>query len=511
MNPVLSVAQMRTVDLKAIGNDPAVGYRYMQKAGMGLFHATRELVPDPSAGEIAVVCGKGNNGGDGYVTARLLCDEGYHVMCFSLVPVEQLGGESLLAYNEFIASKGNVLILDDIADVPHPSRFVLVIDALLGTGIKGNPHGLYAALIDVINSSTTPVLSADTPSGLDNDTGIPGKPCIKAAATVSMGFSKPGHYFYPGKEYTGKLIVEDLKYPDDIVFSVQPGLHTPSIEDLRTYLPRRHPAGSKYDHGLSLLIGGSPGMTGSISLMAEAALRCGCGMVHCGFPEALSDILSVKLTEPVLHALPQTSSRTLDKAAIEPILSMAVSMQALCIGPGLTHESSTTHLVRDVIARCLLPTVLDADGINAFKGYAEMLKHHSGDLVITPHKGEYERVFGQLAQRPLDRITQIRKTADTFNLTILLKGNPTLVAASGKPVVLLPFGSSALAKAGSGDVLSGIITSLIAQGTGVTEAAILGAYLHGCAGVAAAETTSEYSVVARDIVERISDSIRTLL
>jgi NAD(P)H-hydrate epimerase len=410
-----------------------------------------------------------------------------------------------------MACKGNVLILDDVADFHHPSRFVLVIDALLGTGIKGDPHGLYSAIIEVINSSGCTVLAVDTPSGLNNDTGIPGNPCIRAAATVSMGFSKPGQYFYPGKELVGKLIVEDLNYPDEIVFGVQPVLLTPSIDDLRKYLPRRHPAGSKYDHGQSLLIGGSPGMTGSITLMAEAALRCGCGMVHCGFPEALSDILSVKLTEPVLHALPQTPSRTLDKTAVESILSSAVSMQALCIGPGLTHESSTTRLVRDVISRCPLPTVLDADGINAFKGFTEELKHHAGDLVITPHHGEYERLFGQLALRPLDRIAQLKKTADQFNLTILLKGNPTLVAAPDQPVVLLPFGNSALAKAGSGDVLSGIITSLIAQGTGVTDAAILGAYLHGCAGVAAAEMKSEYSVVARDIVEELPESIRTLV
>ncbi|MBN1576355.1 MAG: NAD(P)H-hydrate dehydratase [Chitinispirillaceae bacterium] len=511
MKPVLSVAQMREVDKRAIGDDAAAGYRYMQRAGRGLFRAACELVPDPSSGEIAVVCGKGNNGGDGYVVGRLLLDAGYRVTCFSLVPIEELRGECLYAYREFDERQGNVMVLNDSAGFPFTSNRRLIIDALFGTGLQGDPHGLYAAMINVINNSGVPVLAVDTPSGLSNDTGIPGNPCITATVTVAMGFPKPGLFFYPGRELAGRLIVEDLDYPEATVAAVKPQLYLPATESLRKLLPRRQPSGSKFDHGQALLVGGSPGMAGSITLMAEAAMRCGCGMVHCAFPESLAHILSVKLTEPVLHALPQTDAGTLDRSALDGILSLAASMQALCIGPGLSHEESTMHLVREAIARCPLPAVLDADGLNAFKGAVDGLEHHAGPMVITPHTGEWERLFGALAATPLERIGQLKTTAYRLRATVLLKGNPTLLAAPDGKAFILPYGNSALAKAGSGDVLSGVIASLAAQGAPVADAAILGAYIHGTAGVIAAHKFGEYSVVARDVVAALAQSIRTLL
>lgn len=511
MNPVLSVTQMREVDRQAIGNESTVGYRYMQKAGMGLFHAAREMVPDAASGEIAIVCGKGNNGGDGYVAGRLLNNEGYRVVCYSLVPVEELRGESLLAYREFVAGKNLVVVLDDIADFPHPSCFCLFIDALLGTGLKGNPHGLYALMIDTINASGVPVLAVDTPSGLDNDTGQPGTPCVRAATTVAMGFSKAGHHFYPGKAFTGRLIVEDLSYPDELVAGVKPVLFLPAAADFRRMLPPRHPDGSKFDHGQALLVGGSPGMTGSVALMAEAALRCGCGMVHCAVAQPVADILSVKLTEPVLHALPVTACGVLDTGALEPLLALSGPMQALCIGPGLSHDPATTGLVRAVIGSSPLPAVLDADGINAYKGMAEELGRHAGDLLITPHSGEWERLFGPLPPDPLDRISRLKETAMRLRISILLKGNPTLVARPDGTAVVIPFGNSALAKAGSGDVLSGCISSFLAQGAPVADAAILGAYIHGYAGEQAARHYTEYSVTARIVIDYIAQSIRSLL
>lgn len=510
MKPILSVAQMREVDNKSIGGDAAVGFRYMQRAGRGLFRAARGLAADPLSDRIAVVCGKGNNGGDGYVVAGLLLDAGYNVTCFSPVPADGLRGECLIAYREFKARRGKVMFLNDIAAF-QAKDFGLIIDALLGSGIQGDPHGLFAAIIDAVNNSGVPVLAADTPSGLNNDTGLPGNPCINAAVTVAMGFAKPGHYFHPGRAICGRLIVEELEYPEEIVASVKPNLFLPTLESLRNLLPRRKAAGSKFDHGQVLIVGGSPGMAGSITLAAEAAMRCGCGMVHCAFPEPLAHTLAVKLTEPVLHALPATATGTLDRSGVGAILEMAASRQALCIGPGLSHEPPASHLVKEVIARCKIPAVLDADGINAFKGAPGDLEHHAGPLVITPHAGEWERLFGPLGSTPLERIGQLREAAQRLRATILLKGNPTVVAAPEGKAFILPYGNSALAKCGSGDVLSGVIASLAAQGTPLTEAAILGGYIHGTAGVLASQSLSEYSVAARDVIDKLSAAIRTLL
>jgi NAD(P)H-hydrate epimerase len=511
VHPVLTVAEMRAVDAAAIAGDDTVGLRYMHRAGRGLFHAVRELIPDPGAGEIAIICGKGNNGGDGYAVGKLLVEEGYRTMCYSLVPTTELGGSCQLAYQEFVSCRGNVLVLDDPADFPHPSRFRLIIDAMLGTGLAGNPRGIVAAVIDMVNASGVPVLAADTPSGLNNDTGIPGSPCIRAAITVAMGFSKPGLYFHPGRELAGRLAIEELGYPENIVADVSSRLFRLTRESLRKLLPLRKPWGSKFDHGLALIVGGAPGMAGSVTLAANAAMRTGCGMVHCAIPESIADILSVKLTEPVLHALPAERGTIGGSGAADDICALAASMQALCIGPGLSHEPAAVALVRDVVGRCALPTVLDADGLNAFKGAPELLEQHAGPLVLTPHAGEWERLFGALPAQPPDRIGRMRETARRIHATLLLKGSPTLVVAPDGTAVILPYGNSALAKAGSGDVLSGIITSLCAQGVPVTDAAILGAYLHGTAGEIAAMRLTEYSVCAGEVTEQIGAAIRTLL
>ena len=511
MIPVITVSQMREIDDKAIGGNLTIGYSYMLKAGMGLLSAARELVQDSRTGEIAIFCGKGNNGGDGYVAGRLLIDAGYKVMCYSLFDVDELKGESRVAFNEFVGRKGNFLVLSDSADLTNLSRYKLIIDAILGTGLHGDPHGLCAATIEKINSSGVPVLAADTPSGLNNNTGIPGNPCIKASVTVTMGYPKVGLYFYPGKRNVGHLIIHDLGYPDEIVAEKKGWLYYPELDDMRRYLPPRHPGGSKIVHGLSFLICGSMGMTGSAALVADAALRTGCGMAHLAAPESIIPILSTKLTETVLHGLHETGSGSLAFTALEQIRELASNKNALCIGPGLSHENQTTRLVREIVKSINLPTVLDADGINAFKGVAEDLKEHKGELIITPHKGEWQRLFGELPEDPHAIIDKLTVKARELNITILLKGNPTIVTDHSGSAFILPFGSSALATAGTGDVLSGIIVSLIAQGASIISAAILGSYIHAEAGIFAGRRLGDYSVLARDVSDNIFRVFRALL
>jgi ADP-dependent NAD(P)H-hydrate dehydratase / NAD(P)H-hydrate epimerase len=510
MIPVVTVAQMRAIDESAIGGNLTTGYSYMLKAGMGLFDAAREIVPDSAHGEIAVICGKGNNGGDGWVVARLLVDAGYRVMCFSLCDVDDLKNEAKLAFSEYAVRKGNYLVLDDASTLANLPHYALIIDAMLGTGSKGDPHGLCATAIEAINGSGVPVLAVDTPSGLNNDNGVPANPCVNASVTVTMGFPKIGLYFYPGKKHAGKLIVKDLGYPDEIVNVKKLSLFIPTPERLRQLLPPRKPAGSKFDHGLALLVCGSRGMTGSATLVAEAALRTGCGMTHLAAPESIVPILSCKLTETVIHPLPETDRGTPGEGAFPEIVDLAKSMQALCIGPGISHTEETGALVRRLIAVCPLPAILDADGINAYKGRAQELSMHAGDLCITPHRGEWERLFGNLPVEPVALVQAVREKAADYRCTILLKGNPTVVAGPDGSCWILPYGNSALAKAGSGDVLSGIIVSLIAQGASCTNAAILGAYIHGESGVVLSERMGEYSVLPSDIAGAIAEVMKEL-
>jgi NAD(P)H-hydrate epimerase len=328
--------------------------------------------------------------------------------------------------------------------------------------------------------------------------------------TVTIGFPKIGLYFHPGKEYVGRLIIQDIGYPDEIVAQKKVIVSFPTFKHMEKLLPARHAGGSKYDHGLALLVCGSRGYTGSAALACEAALRTGCGMAHLAIPESIVPVLSIKLTETVLHSLKETKNGTLDVSAVDQVKNLVNGKNALCIGPGLTHEDQVALFVKEIIRTVKLPVILDADGINVFKGCAEELMDHAGEMVITPHRGEWFRLFGELPSEPVAIIDTLRNVAFQYNLTILLKGSPSIVVTSKGIAYILPFGNSSLAKAGTGDVLSGIIVSLLAQGMSVENAAVLGCFIHGEAGVAASELLSEYSVVATDVVNNIYKVMKRL-
>jgi NAD(P)H-hydrate epimerase len=508
MIPVLTVAQMRKIDEKTIGGKTSVGFSYMQEAGAGLFDAVRRLVPTPRSGDIVIVCGKGNNGGDGFTVGKLLLDAGYKVMCYVLCQPDDLQGEAKLAYESYIGSEGNFLVLDDVADLGNLSKSSLIIDAVLGTGLKGDPSGFHAEVIETINNANVPVLSVDTPSGMDNDRGVPGKLCIRAAVTVTMGFPKLGSYFYPGRTSVGTLYIKDLGYPEPVVEKYGSDIFLPEPDDLKKMLPLRKPAGSKFDHGVAFMLAGSQGMTGSASLASMSALRTGCGMVHLASPKSAIPVLGAKLTEVVLHAIDETPGGAAAFSASDAIQELMKNVNAACIGPGISHSEETGKLVRLLVARCPAPMVLDADGINAFRGKTELLKSHKASLLITPHAGEWERLFSAMPADPVAMVDQLRKKAKEFSMTILYKGNPTIIADPSGKVYLSPYGNSGMATAGCGDVLSGVVTSLAAQGCTLTDAAILGAYIHAKAGDAAAAELGEYSMIAGDVERNIYKAIR---
>ncbi len=510
MIPVLTAGQIREIDEKAIGGNLVTGYSYMIRAALGLFNCATEMISDCSQREIAVICGKGNNGGDGYVVARMLMDAGHKVMCYSLCDTDELRGEAKIAFNEYISRKGNFLILNDIADLNALAGCSLIIDAMLGTGLRGDPRGICAQAIEAVNNSGVSVLSVDTPSGLNNDTGVPGNPCIRAKATVTMGFPKVGSYFYPGKQFTGKLIIQDLGYPDEIVAQKKGTIYLPSLDFIRKNFPPRNPDGSKFEHGLALLVCGARGYTGAPTLVANAALRAGCGMTHLAAPLSSIPVLSLKNTETVLYALNETENGTAAYSSVDQIRNLAKGKDALCIGPGLGHDLQTCQMVREIVLTEDIPVVLDADGLNAFKGESGQLKMHSGEMIITPHKGEWLRLFGELPEEPLDVISRVKEIASHYRLTVLLKGSTTIVASPGGEVYILPFGNSALAKAGTGDVLSGIIVSLLAQGVSTTMAAVLGSYIQLQSGVLASQSLSEYSVTATDVISNIHKVILSI-
>jgi len=510
MIPLVTAAGMKTIDEQSIAGNTTTGYSFMQKAGRGVADAVMSIVPDPDAGEIAVICGKGNNGGDGFVVARILLDAGYRIMCFGVVSPDKLFGEARMAFEHYMACMGNFLVLDDVADVGSLSRYILIVDALLGIGLKGNLRGITAQVITMLNQSSIPVLAIDTPSGLDCDRGMPAQPCVKACYTVTMGFQKIGHCFYPGKSYVGTCSTIPLDYPDTIVRHNLSGITIPEHKDYAAMLPLRKPWGSKFDHGVVAMMCGSCGMIGSAILASRAAMRTGCGMVHLAAPQNLLQILTGQLTEVVLHGIAETEQGTPSIESEQVFLELTQKAQAVCIGSGISHHETTSRLVRTLVRSIAVPLVLDADGINAYKGHPEDLKKRKAELLITPHAGEWARLFAPLPAQPAEACAVLGKTARDYGMTIVYKGSPTIVADAEGKVYILPVGNSGMATAGSGDVLTGIIVSLIAQGCSTENAALLGVYLHGAAGDAAAKQLTEYSVIAGDLVDAICKGIQTL-
>ena len=501
-NNIFTAAGMKRVDQLAIDGNIDTGYSYMRAAGRHIYQTALAMLKNNK--NAAVICGKGNNGGDGYVVARLLQEAGINVDCFSLCDTKDLTGEASLAFKDYIELKnGIVRVLTSNEKLPDFNNYGLIIDAMLGIGANGEPRRLYADVIKAVNDCNAFVLAVDTPSGLDCDNGKCTSICIKADCTVVAGFFKLGQFFYPGRANVGKLQIADLGYPADIVEEQSLGIFLPDNNFFNRILPARRENGSKFDHGLALLVCGSRGMSGAAALASMAALRSGCGMVHLAVPESLVNTLSVKVTEPVLHPLAETASGACAASALNEILSLCERMNVLCVGSGLSRDPQSASLVRELIGRIDKPAVIDADGLNAFVGALLEFAKHKGELVITPHMGEWKRLFGDLPDEPLDRINKLRDRAVQFNVNILLKGNPSLAVSSKGTAVILPFGNSSLAKAGTGDVLSGIIVSLIAQGCSCFEAAILGAYLHGEAGRLASEDLTEYSVLASDLMHYI--------
>jgi len=514
INNVLTTARMKQVDLLAIAGNIDTGYSYMCAAGRHIYQSALDIldkITNKDEKTIAVICGKGNNGGDGYVAARLFKEAGINVDCFSVCDTDDLSGEAFLAFKDYIGLKNSVIhILTSNDILPDFNNYGLIIDAMLGIGANGEPRGLYADVIKAVNDCKALILAVDTPSGLDCDNGKCTSICIKADCTVAAGFLKLGQFFYPGRANVGELQIADLAYPENIVEEQSLGIFLPDINFFNSILPARKETGSKFDHGLALLVCGSRGMSGSAALASMAALRCGCGMVHLAVPESLINTLSVKVTEPVLHPLAETDSGACAASTLPEILSLSERMDALCVGSGLSRDPQSASLVQELISKTNKPAVIDADGLNAFVGALPVFAGHRGEIVITPHMGEWKRLFGDLPDDPLDRINKLRECAAQYNINILLKGSPSLAVNAKGTAAILPFGNSALAKAGTGDVLSGIIVSLIAQGCTCFEAAILGAYLHGEAGWIASIDLTEYSVLASDIIQYIPKVIKQI-
>ncbi|MDA0746230.1 MAG: NAD(P)H-hydrate dehydratase, partial [bacterium] len=459
---------------------------------------------------LTVLCGKGNNGGDGFVIAGIAAAAGATVQTFLFAASNQVQGDARFYLDR---ARANGLQIEEILEsepLPQVASALesshAIVDALLGTGIRGGARGLVAEAIQLLKNARCPILAVDIPSGLDANTGEIKGPCAPATRTVTFGLPKRGLFFYPGRSLCGQVHLVDIGLPFSAVNAETDNTWLLAAGDASSLFPTRQPDAHKGDCGRVVVLAGSVGLTGAATLCARSALRSGAGLVTVGVPESLNDILEVNLTEAMTCPLPEVrKARCLALRARGNIQRLLENADCVAIGPGLGTHRETTELVKRLLSDIQIPAVLDADALNALAGEPQHLKKLVAPAVITPHPGEFSRLTGigikEIRANPLDLA---RELASATGVTVVLKGAPTVLATPDGAGFINPSGNAGLASGGSGDVLTGIIAALIGQGLNTAQAACLGVYLHGFAADCAVR--SQAGLIASDIVDTLPEA-----
>ena len=482
--------------------------RLMENAGSACARAVRERFAslEQSRGLMCVLCGKGKNGGDGFVIARKLALAGFNVAV-----VEAFGeptAEDSILMREKAVETGLVPEFfwgEENAKNSIESAAVIV-DAVFGTGYKYREDERVRAVFEAVNASPAKVVSIDVPSGLESNNGdVPGS-YIKADITIAVSCMKPVHILKPARVLCGEIITVAIGIDDDIIDGIEDdtlAVLTPA--QAKKIFPRRDLMANKGTFGRALSICGSRNMQGAAVLAASSALRCGAGLVTAAFPDAAYNAIAPKLTESLLLPLPSNEAGTFSSGAIPALLDVPLAEQ---IG-------SEKHYIKDLpalVQNCTKPMIIDADGINALAANIDILKNIKAPVILTPHPGEMSRLTGMsIADIERDRVNVARRFADEYGVVLLLKGASTVIAGAGRRDAYINVtGNQGMAKGGSGDMLSGIILALLAQGVYPFDAAVLGAYIHGAAGDAAARELSLSSMLASDCIAALPRVLRTM-
>jgi NAD(P)H-hydrate epimerase len=517
---IVTAAQMREVDRRAIAERGIPGRVLMENAGRAVADLIRRAVGEPGAASAIVFSGKGNNGGDGFVAARHLARWGMAVRVILAGRAKEASGDAAYHLN---AAREAAVPLEEVTEALSPaardallaaaSKADVVVDALLGTGVRGEVAGIARELIDLINHSRSAgrclVVAVDVPSGIDADTGAVCGRAVNADHTVTMGLPKLGLVVGDGIAHTGQLTVADIGFPSDLVAEADSEAELIERDWADSVLPLRRRDAHKGHFGRVAVIAGSVGMTGAAALCSTAALRMGAGLVTLGVPASLNDILEVKVTEVMTRPLPETPARTLSLGAREAALGLAHEGDVVIMGPGLSRHQETAALIRDLVSAIERPLVLDADGLNALAGDPSLLKVRRAPTVCTPHPGEMGRLLGISAdQVQRDRLGAARRAAADLRSVMVLKGARTVIAHPDGDARISPTGNPGMASGGTGDVLTGMIGGLLAQGAAPFDAASAAVFFHGLAGDYAAESRTERCLIAGDLLEFLPLALR---
>lgn len=510
---VLTGAQMAELDRQAIAGLGIPSLVLMENAGRAVLAELHMRFPDLLEQKIVIVAGKGNNGGDGLVVARGLIDFGARLEIFVLGSPKQ-PSEEIRTQAQILAKLGR-----EIHYIEKPSDLrclqdsllacQLVVDAIFGTGFRGTAQDLPAQAIELINLSAAFVCALDIPSGVETDTGHVWGPAVQADLTVTLALPKLGLLLYPGRQYAGELAVRPIGYPRVLIEQYASKLEWVERAWVAEHLPQRHPYSHKGDYGKALIVAGSRGYAGAAALCAESALRAGAGLVYLALPASLLAAMEAKLTEVVKIGLPERDG-ALTLAALDLILETLEDQDLLAVGPGLGQHPQTVKLARQLVAQASKPLVIDADGLNALGSHAQkILAKRRAPTVLTPHPGELSRLIKKTVEEiEADRVGVARETAKQFNSVLVLKGVPTVTATPDGEIFINSTGNSGLASGGSGDVLTGCLAGLLAQGLDSITASVCAVYCHGRAADYLKSELGERGMIAGDLLRALPSVLR---
>ena len=519
---VVTSQEMREIDRRTIEEFGIAGQVLMERAGMAVASKVKELFTQRKT---IVLAGGGNNGGDGIVVARELFNSGWHVKVLLFAKQNKLSPDCLSQFRS--AKRAGVPVEIRTGITGGDLHSALVVDALFGTGLNKEIKGNLTEVILSLNRSDSPVLSVDIPSGISADSGQVMGVAVKADYTVTFGLPKRGHLLYPGADYAGKLFIENIGFPEELLTSDDLTVELLEKQYISQLIPERPKYSHKGDYGHVLVVAGSKGKTGAAFMAAKACMRAGAGLVTVGVPESLGDVVQSRVTEEMTLSLSDAGDGTLSSKASSVILRfLAEKADVLCIGPGIGVSDETRKLLAELVTSSRAAMVIDADGINSIDDMALFGKAQA-PVILTPHPGEMARLLSKKTSPPgrgsrksgakglrtqieQERIITALSFSQETGAYILLKGVPTVLAEPGGRAYINPTGNPGMATGGTGDVLTGMVSSFIAQGMNPTDGGILGVYMHGLAGDIAADKKGEHSLIASDIIDFLPEAFKCL-
>jgi NAD(P)H-hydrate epimerase len=505
---IVTASQMQRLDRRAITEAHIPSLVLMERAGAGVVHQLDRHFAPLNDKRVTIVCGKGNNGGDGFVVARLLARRRIAIQVLCLAKAADLSRDARVMYGRLrrAAKKNEIRSAHDpdgLRDLFTASD--IIIDAIFGTGLSTAVSGPYEQVIQAINASRRPVLSVDVPSGLNADTGTVLGAGVRADLTVTFGLPKIGLYIGQGVDYAGLTHVVDIGIPNSLADEIESRIVLLTHAAAKASLPLRTPSSHKGTYGHAGIVAGSVGKTGAAAMVAKAALRVGTGLVTVAIPSSVNDTLEAKLLEAMTMPMPETKARTFARSGLDRLLAFTRARTAIAIGPGLTTHPETVELIQELVKRVDKPCVLDADALNALAGKASLLTESKLPPILTPHPGEMARLEIDASPQSVnaDRIGVAGRFARERGVLVVLKGARTVVARPDGMIAVCPTGNPGMATAGTGDVLTGMIVGLLAQGLTPWDAACTGTYFHGLAGDLAAAQVGQAAMTAGDLIEHI--------